>query len=190
DHGTVHDGIGVRQAQLDHVRAVVDEDAGGLDRPLQVGVADGQVADQGGAVLGARPVQDLSGAQSGGVGGGPRGSSSFVAAPTGPVLRAAARSADRSARAGSSPTRPNQLEAVSTSLSPRPERLTRITASSPSSRPSWSAPARACADSIAGMMPSVIDSSAKASIAGASSTARYSARPMSASQACSGPTLG
>ena len=41
------------------------------------------------------------------------------------------------------------------SLSPRPDRHTASTASGPSSRPSRSAPARACADSIAGMMPSV-----------------------------------
>ena len=43
---------------------------------------------------------------------------------------------------------------------------------------------------MAGMMPSVIDSRAKASIASASVTARYSARPMSASHACSGPIPG
>ena len=43
-----------------------------------------------------------------------------------------------------------------------------------------SAPATACADSIAGMMPSVRASSANASIASASVTGRYVARPVSA----------
>ena len=45
---------------------------------------------------------------------------------------------------------------------------------------SVSAPATACADSIAGMIPSVRDKSASASIASASVTGRYSARPVSA----------
>src|SRR5699024_2463092 len=44
DHGAVHDGVGVGQAQLDHVRAVVDEHLRGLDRAVEVGISDGQVA--------------------------------------------------------------------------------------------------------------------------------------------------
>jgi hypothetical protein len=40
------------------------------------------------------------------------------------------------------------------------------------------------------MMPSVRDSSANASIAAASVTGWYVARPVSASHACSGPTPG
>ena len=50
------------------------------------------------------------------------------------------------------------------------ERFTRIVASGPSSRPSSSAPARACADSMAGMMPSVRLSRRSASMAAASVT--------------------
>ena len=61
----------------------------------------------------------------------------------------------------------------------RPDRFTTITAFSPSSVPSWSAPATAWADSIAGMIPSVRHNRRKASIASLSVTGGYSARPMS-----------
>ena len=74
------------------------------------------------------------------------------------------------ATSSSSLTTSNQLAAVSTSLSPRPERFTSTVAPSPSSRPTHMAPANACALSIAGMMPSVRQSRAKASIASPSST--------------------
>lgn len=65
-----------------------------------------------------------------------------------------------------------------------------MVASGPSSRPSSSAPASAWALSMAGMIPSVRDSSRSACIAASSVTGRYSARPVSFSQACSGPTPG
>src|SRR4029079_2890501 len=52
-------------------------------------------------------------------------------------------------------SRPNQAAAVSMSLSPRPERFTSSRASGPSSSPTCMAPTSACADSMAGMMPSV-----------------------------------
>ena len=52
------------------------------------------------------------------------------------------------------------------------------------------APATACEDSRAGMIPSVWQRAAKPSIASASLTERYSARPVSFSQECSGPTPG
>ena len=55
---------------------------------------------------------------------------------------------------------------------------------------SISAERTACADSGAGMMPSVCDSRRSASIASASVAGMYSARPMSDSHACSGPTPG
>src|SRR5690606_6199362 len=85
---------------------------------------------------------------------------------------------------------PNQVAAVWTSLSPRPERLTKIVASGPSSSASMTAPASAWADSMAGMMPSVLQSRSNAAIAWASVAGRYSARPVSARWACSGPTPG
>src|SRR5207249_1063054 len=47
-----------------------------------------------------------------------------------------------------SPRMPKYFPAVSTSLSPRPERFTRMVASGPSSRATRRAPARACALSI------------------------------------------
>ena len=69
-----------------------------------------------------------------------------------------------------------------------------IVASGPFSCPSRfatsSAPAMACADSIAGMMPSVRLSRAMASIASASVTGVYDARPVAASHECCGPTPG
>ena len=52
------------------------------------------------------------------------------------------------------------------------------------------AAASACADSMAGMMPSVRERYSNAPTASSSVTATYSARPMSCSQACSGPTPG
>ena len=58
------------------------------------------------------------------------------------------------------------------------------------SRPSWMAPANACADSIAGRIPSSRISRRKAYMASSSVIGRYSARPVEASQACSGPTPG
>ena len=53
-----------------------------------------------------------------------------------------------------------------------------------------SAPATAWADSMAGMIPSVRLSRASASIASASVTGRYVARPVWARWACCGPTPG
>ena len=65
-----------------------------------------------------------------------------------------------------------------------------MTASGPSSRPRSIAPASACADSIAGMIPSVRHSSRNASMAWVSVIGRYSARWMLARNECSGPTPG
>ena len=84
--------------------------------------------------------------------------------------------------------------AVPMSLSPRPLRLMITVASGPFSSPSRlatsSAPAIAWADSMAGMIPSVRLSSAIASIACASVTGAYVARPAEASHECWGPTPG
>ena len=62
--------------------------------------------------------------------------------------------------------------------------------SCPSLRATSSPPYSACADSMAGMMPSVRLSSAIASIASASVTGVYDARPVAASSECCGPTPG
>src|SRR5690606_16444297 len=98
----------------------------------------------------------------------------------GAVLRPAGRENVSEAHSASScGLSPKYSAAVSMSLSPRPERFTRTAAPLPSSWPSCSAPAKACADSMAGMMPSLLDSRRKARIASSSVTARYSARPMS-----------
>src|SRR5207302_9440101 len=61
---------------------------------------------------------------------------------------------------------------ISTSLSPRPERLTSTLWPRPSSRARSFARARACEDSSAGMMPSVRDRRLNASRASASLAAR------------------
>src|SRR6202008_2787944 len=85
---------------------------------------------------------------------------------------------------------PERSATVCMSLSPRPERLTRRIASFFIAGAIFIACATACADSSAGMMPSVRHSSWKALSACSSSIATYSARLLSLSQACSGPTPG
>src|SRR6185312_2377103 len=74
---------------------------------------------------------------------------------------------------------------VARSLSPRPERPTRITSASSSS-----ARASACAGSSAGMIPSRSARRWNAASASSSVAGRYSARPESLRNACSGPTPG
>src|SRR5699024_795059 len=166
DDGTVHHRVGVGHADLDDVRTGLDERDHGLDGAVDGGLADGQVADEAGAVLGAAAPEDLGEPAPGLVGGAAQ-----LALP-------------------SSSTRPNQAAAVCMSLSPRPERLTSSSASGPSSRPTSRVAASACADSSAGMMPSVRHSSSKACITCSSVAYRHSARPLSRRCACSGPTLG
>src|SRR5579864_4125554 len=76
------------------------------------------------------------------------------------------------------------------SLSPRPETLTIITSDFFIFGARFTHSAMAWADSIAGMIPSVRDSIRQASNASWSEAATYSARPLSASAACSGPMDG
>ena len=76
------------------------------------------------------------------------------------------------------------------SLSPRPEMLTMTTSESFIFGARLMHSATACADSSAGIIPSVRASSEHASRASASEAETYSARPLSFSQACSGPTPG
>ena len=51
DDGAVHDGVGVRQPELEHVDAVLDERDRGLDALVERGEADRQVADERAAGL-------------------------------------------------------------------------------------------------------------------------------------------
>lgn len=76
------------------------------------------------------------------------------------------------------------------SLSPRPEMLMTMICSRPMEGASFRAQATAWADSMAGIMPSMRLMYAKASTASPSVTLTYSARPVSWSQACSGPMPG
>src|SRR6476659_11475663 len=85
---------------------------------------------------------------------------------------------------------PERSATVCMSLSPRPERLTSRTASFGIDGAIFIACATACADSSAGMMPSLRHSSWNAASASSSVTATYSARLLSLSHACSGPTPG
>src|SRR5262249_18675700 len=85
---------------------------------------------------------------------------------------------------------PARSATVCMSLSPRPERLTSRIESFGIDGAIFIACATACADSSAGMMPSLRHSSWKAARASSSVTATYSARLLSFSQACSGPTPG
>ncbi len=50
DHRAVHDRVGIRQADLHDIHAVVDHSAEGLKRQLRVGESKGQIADEGGHV--------------------------------------------------------------------------------------------------------------------------------------------
>src|SRR6185312_13218557 len=79
---------------------------------------------------------------------------------------------------------------VCTSLSPRPDRLHRISASCGYSRASLMAWATAWLDSSAARMPSCRHSRWNAAKASSSVTPTYSARPTSFRNACSGPTPG
>src|SRR5262249_5708775 len=77
------------------------------------------------------------------------------------------------------------------SLSPRPDKVTSTVAPDGTDRPaSLASHAIACAGSRAGTIPSVTDSSSKAATASSSVAYGYSARPIAASCACSGPTPG
>ena len=76
------------------------------------------------------------------------------------------------------------------SLSPRPEILTITTSDFFIFGARLMTSATAWADSSAGMMPSVRASIVQASSASASDAETYSARPVSLSQACSGPIEG
>jgi hypothetical protein len=72
DDGSVHDGVAVRQAELDDVDAVLDQRDGGLDARGHIREADGEVADEGaGSLLAAEGDGPLDGAARGrgGVGG-------------------------------------------------------------------------------------------------------------------------
>src|ERR671913_443357 len=85
---------------------------------------------------------------------------------------------------------PMRSATVCMSLSPRPERLTRRIASLAIVGAIFMACATACADSSAGMMPSVRQSSWSAASASSSGTATYAARLLSFGHACWGPTPG
>src|SRR4029434_11254201 len=78
---------------------------------------------------------------------------------------------------------PERSATVCMSLSPRPERLTRRIASFGIDGAICLACATACAESSAGMMPSLRHSSWNAASASSSVTATYSARLLSFSQA-------
>src|SRR5204863_7109521 len=154
DDRAVHDGVGVRQFDLDHVDAGLDHRADRGDAALDRREPGRHAAEQHAPAVGAGLIEGR-------------------------------RQAHRR-----SSSRPKYDPAVSTSLSPRPDRLTRTIAPGSSEGAIRRAPASACALSMAGMIPSVRHSRWKAVIASASVTGWYSARPTSDSQECSGPTPG
>src|SRR5262249_50542194 len=80
--------------------------------------------------------------------------------------------------------------ASAASLSPRPDRLITTTESLVRRGARLRSRAIACADSKAGMMPSVRASHTNESSASRSVTGAYSARPLSLKYECSGPTPG
>ena len=151
------EGIGVRQAELDDVAPAGDEGACRFHGAGDVREAHGEVADQCGpalcpGLLDRVPDRVVVGA----------GTSS----PAG--LAAAERELhplDLGLDEVGLRATPNQRAAVSTSLSPRPERLTSTIAvgAEHGVLPGW--PRRARADSMAGMIPSVRQSSRNAYMA-------------------------
>src|SRR5206468_1734644 len=126
-HRTVRDRIGERHADLHDVRAATRH---GLDRgaaPPQIGVAGGEVRDESAALLVARR-------------GERPGDPAILSAPS---------------EAHGAPTSlPSRRATSTTSLSPRPDRLTITSDPIPPPPPSRSRYARACDDSRAGMIPS------------------------------------
>lgn len=79
---------------------------------------------------------------------------------------------------------------AATSLSPRPDSVTTMILSFGMVGATFMTYASAWDDSMAGMMPSVLDRYSKAWTASSSVIATYLALPMSWSHACSGPTPG
>src|SRR5699024_6379096 len=179
DGRPVHHRIGVLDADLDDIATIRDHRAHRLDRALDRREARRIVADQCRPPLGTTPLEHVA----------ENTHPSTPPSTRAPSPSSSARYTSTPASGGAPPpNNPNHRAAVSTSLSPRPDTLTRIT-STPSAA-SCAAPATACADSIAGMMPSVRHSCAKASMASESVTGRYSARPICDRWECSGPTPG
>ena len=60
DHRSVHDRIGVRQAEFEHVDAVLDERHGRLDALVERRESDRQVPDEGAGCLSVAPRDDRS----------------------------------------------------------------------------------------------------------------------------------
>src|SRR6218665_3958667 len=177
DDRAIHDRIGVRQSQLEDIDTVFYERDGRINALIERGKPDGQVPDERATTLGS--AAGNNGADCAGGGSHHEWCPSAVVSgwvgDTAPVGKAPTRVGGARGAAfdwTAASINRKYSAAVSMSLSPRPERLTRIVAVGPSSRPSCNAPASACADSIAGMIPSVRDNNRKALIAAASVTGR------------------
>src|SRR5580693_7656400 len=155
DYRAVEYRVAVRQADLDDVGSAVQHRLDRGDALVDGRKAGCHVRDERGPVLLLRPGQCA---------GQKLQVSAHFRAP--PALAASASCS-------------KYRVAVSMSLSPRPDRFTRISPSGPSSMPTSTAPASAWALATDGMMSSVDASSRKARIAPASLTGRYSERPAS-----------
>ena len=121
DRHAIHHRIAVRQADLDKIDtvrlAVSRERRNGAQGEVDGGVTDVEEARQGSAALRADLLESLSSVAE--VDGHDDGSPPTAALADSDVVPEVFR--------------PNQLIAVSTSLSPRPERLTKIKGRSPDS---------------------------------------------------------
>src|SRR5690242_1039449 len=168
DHRPVGHRIGERNAELDDVGAGTDQCVEDRRRLGERRVAGGHVRDQYRALRCALLLEHAVDAAHG------------LASIAPARMRGDAAQAACLARSAT----------VAMSLSPRPERLTSRIASRASVGASLVAYASACADSSAGMMPSMRQQSWNAASGSSSVIDTYSARPLSLSHACSGPTPG
>src|SRR6185312_1124215 len=152
-----------------HGRAVRHGIGEGHAQLDHIGAAGGQLLQNGEAGLHVR------------IAGGDEGHESGAA-----LLLQAAKSVGKPAHSFS----PSFSATEKMSLSPRPDRQTATSSSFFNWPAIFTTCAMAWADSRAGMMPSSLDSSMKASSASWSVTEKYFTRPISFSQLCSGPTPG
>src|SRR5690606_31053701 len=166
DSGSIGHRIGERHAELDNVGSGLGQRLHDRQRCLEIGIATHEIGDQCRAIF--LPQAGEKRVDAGGVHTG----YPCVTLRHGQI------------------SMPIIVATVWTSLSPRPERLTIMIWSLPMVGAIFTAWAMAWADSRAGMMPSTLVMSLKASSASSSRIGTYLTRPVSRSQECSGPTPG
>src|SRR5579871_3767676 len=175
DHRAIGDRIAEWDAQFDHIRASRNRRENDLACSRQVGIATGNVDDQRRLVVESQRHEK------------------FAIADYRFLIGNRLTALGFSINNQQSETRQSILRfsrKIPTSLSPRPEMFTIMTSLCFIFGARLITSATACADSSAGMIPSVRASRVVASSVSASVAATYSARLVSCSHACSGPIEG